>query len=133
MIEFYTPKQTSKVVSLSRWAVGWGVPIFMLSKFFEIPALHQWWAIFFPIPVAVACSWLATEGINRALLKTKWGREYLARLFSWAAAQRDYLKSRGESGNNVYLDSGDFASFFVVASALLITVLGILGFLFGGK
>lgn len=85
------------------------------------------------IPVAVACQWLATEGVNRLLLKTKWGRTYLYRQLLWATAQRDSLKATGESGDNVYLDTGDFAASFIVAMALLISVLAIISFLVGDK
>ncbi|CBK43065.1 membrane protein of unknown function [Nitrospira defluvii] len=133
MIEFYVPKQTSKLVTLSRWTVGYGLPMLMLSYFLEIPSLRQLWAMLLLIPVAVACQWLATEGVNRLLLKTKWGRTYLYRQLLWATAQRDSLKATGESGDNVYLDTGDFAASFIVAMALLISVLAIISFLVGDK
>jgi hypothetical protein len=131
MIEYYVPKQTSKLVTVSRWAVGWGLPILMLSHLFEFSFWRHWWGMLLLIPAAVACHWLATEGINRLLVRTPWGRRYLHRQFLWAAAQREFLKSKGESGDNVYLDSGDFAASFVVAMALLISALGVISLLFG--
>ncbi len=131
MIEYYVPQQTSKLVTLSRWAVGYGLPMLMLYYFLELPALHHWWAIVFPIPIALTCRWLATEGVNRSLLKTTWGQKYLHRQFMWVEAQRDALKAKGESGDNVYLDTGDFAASFVVAGAVFISALGIISFLLG--
>lgn len=133
MIEFYVPKQTSKLVTLSRWAVGYGPPMLTLSHFLERPALHHWWAMLLLIPIALTCQWLATEGVNRLLLKTTWGRTYLHRQFMWVAVQRDALKAKGASGDNVYLDTGDFAASLVVAMALLISALGIISFLLGDK
>lgn len=133
MIEFYVPEQTSKLVTLSRWAVGYGIPILALSYFLERPALHHWWAMVILVLVAFACQWIATEGLNRLLLKTTWGQNYLHRQFMWVVAQRHVLKAKGESGDNVYLDTGDFAASFVVAMALLIGDLGIISFLLGGK
>lgn len=133
MIEFYVPRQTSKPVTLSRWAVGWGLPIFMLSHFLESPSLHHWWAMLLVMPLAIACQWLATEGINRLLLKTQWGRKYLQVQFLWAEGQRNYLKGKGESGYNVYLDTGDFAASLIVTIALALCVLGVISFLLGNK
>jgi len=81
------------------------------------------------VPIALASQWLATEGINKVLLKTLWGRKYLHTQFLWVEAQRDSLKAKGESGNNVYLDTGDFAASFIAGMALLICALGVISFL----
>jgi hypothetical protein len=129
MIEFYVPTQTSKPVTISRWAVGYGIPVSMLSYFLEAPSLGQWWSMLLLVPIALASQWLATEGINKVLLKTVWGQKYLQTQFLWVAAQRDHLKAKGESGNNVYLDTGDFAASFVAGIALLLCALGVISFL----
>src|SRR5690606_18845542 len=120
MIEFYVPKQTSKIVTLSRWAVCYGPWALVLTKFTESSLFHHWWSLLLLLPLAVVCQWLATEGINRLLLRTAWGREYLHRQLSWVSAQREYLRSRGEKGDNVYTDTGEFAASFMLAIALLL-------------
>ena len=133
MIEFYVPKQTSKTVTVSRWAVCYGPLAIVLSKFSESDLFHHWWSLLLLLPLTIVCHWLATEGINRLLLKTAWGREYLHRQFSWVSAQREFLKSRGEKGDNVYTDTGEFAATFMVGVALLLSVLCIVAFFSGEK
>ena len=133
MIEFYVPKQTSKIVTISRWAVCYGLPAIVFSKFSESNLFHHWWSLLLLIPLAIVCSWLATEGINRLLLRTRWGREYLTRQLSWVSAQRAFLKSRGEKGDNVYTDTGEFAATFMIGIALLLGVVCIVALLSGEK
>jgi hypothetical protein len=133
MIEFYVPKQTSKLVTLSRWTVCYVPLVLAFSKLSESDLFHHWWSLLLLLPLAIVCHWLATEGINRLLLKTAWGRGYLQRQLSWVVAQREYLKSRGEKGDNVYTDTGEFAATFMVGVALLLGVLCIVAFFSGEK
>lgn len=133
MIEFYVPNQTSKLVTLSRWAAGYGPLVLVFSKFSESSFFHHWWSLLMLLPLAIVCHWSATEGINRALLKTEWGRRYLGRQFAWVTAQREYLKSKGEKGDNVYTDTGEFAATFMMGIALLLGVLCIVAFFSGEK
>lgn len=128
MIEFYVPKKTYKIVTISRWAVCYGPLMLTFSQILKSSLSHYWWSLILLLPVAVACHWLATEGINRVLLMTTWGREYFHRQFSWMSAQREFLRSRGEKGDNVYTDSGEFAASFMVGVTILLSVLYIVNF-----